>query len=80
MILEIMVGGLVVFMALDTWISIKLSRQIKHGEARMDQLEQRLNVHSEWIDQKANKSDSKDWLTGGCLGRRDIGGKAPREG
>ena len=54
-----MVGGLVVFMALDTWISIKLSRQIKYSEARMDQLEQRLNVHSEWIDQKANKPNNK---------------------
>ena len=56
MILEIMVGGLVVFMALDTWISIKLSRQIKYSEARMDQLEQRLDVHSEWIDQKGKQA------------------------
>ena len=81
LVILILMGGIYI----TNWQHHRIVKQtLEDQDVRMQNLEDRLDVHADWIGQKASVSELEIHVaraTGlGRLGRRDIGGKAPREG
>ena len=56
-ILAIIGIGILILTGIDVWLSLKNTRELRCHAVRMDQLEQRLDVHADWIGNKASVSE-----------------------